>query len=149
MTVEDMIIEAGPLSDAIVSITGTDEGTMIVTTQENRMTLHAAGKRIVFEVPLGVPPEEHRERVYRSLLIYNSLWLDTGFVRMSLTSTDTETLAVLVADITVDEDFSPDYVKAVVEDLDTKASIWREIIEKGADDGKNPDGSAGASFLKV
>lgn len=148
MTVEDMIVGAGPLSDAIVSITGTDEGTMIVTTQVNRMTLHAAGKRIVFEVPLAAPPAEHRERVYRALLTYNSLWQQTGFVRMSLTSTGTETIAVLVADITVDEDFSPDYVKAVVEDLDVKATVWREIIEKGADDGQNPDGSA-ASFVKV
>jgi hypothetical protein len=149
MTVENMIVEAGPLSQAILSITGTDEGTMIVTTRDNRMTLYAAGKRVVFEVPVAAPPAPHRERVYRAVLAYNSLWLQTGFVRMSLTDTETDTIVVLVADITVDEDFSPGYVKAVVEDLDIKASIWREIIENGADDGMNPDASAGAHLVKV
>ncbi len=149
MTVEDMIVEAGPLSDAIMSITGTDDGTMVITTRDNAMTLYAASKRIVFEVILGAPPAEHRERIYRALLTYNALWQDTGFVRMAIGNPGDGDVAILLADITIDADFSADYVVSVVEDLDAKATIWREIIERGADDGKNPDGTAGASFVRV
>ena len=49
MKIIDIILAAGPLSDALLQIAATDEETVFVRTQNNSFLLHISGKRIVFE----------------------------------------------------------------------------------------------------
>ncbi|MEL7347576.1 MAG: type III secretion system chaperone [Pseudomonadota bacterium] len=135
MQIADVIVAAGPITKSILKISSNEDGTMSVVTESNHYVLYAVGSRIVLETMIDAPISDARERVLTALLAYNALWQDTGMIRMALTGTRATAAVTMIADVVIDQDFTAEYVAALIEDLDAKAQIWREIIANGADDG--------------
>lgn len=148
-TIEDIIVAAGPLSDLIQSISSTEDETVLIRTAGNLFEIKGLDGRVVIEAVLNVPPAEGRERVYRAMLTYNSLYEETGMVRMALSETRfNDPVAVMIVDLLVDETFSAELVSTVINDLDAKAAAWREIIQE-ASSGGGDDESADDDSLPM
>ncbi len=135
MKIIDVILAAGPVSDAIVQISSDDTGTVFLQTQNNGFLLNISGNRIVFEAVVDTAIPSSRDRILAALLTYNAVWQDTGSIRMALTGSGPDAYAILIADMLMDDTFTAENIAAFVEDLDAKIEIWRDIISNGADDG--------------
>lgn len=135
MDIMETIVAAGPLSAGILQISATKDNTLLIRTPDNSFLTRIIGHRVVFEAVIDTPIGEHRARVLAALLTYNAVWQDTGHIRMALTGNGPDAEAILIADLILDENFTDQYVADVIEDLDAKIQIWRDIIAGGADDG--------------
>ena len=135
MNIIDVILAAGPLSENILHISATANETVFVQTQNTGFLLFLSGRRIVFEAVLDVQITGHRARILASLLTYNSVWQETGMIRMALTSNAADGQPMLIADMIIDETFTGENVALLIDDLNEKALIWCDIIASGADDG--------------
>ncbi|MEL6682071.1 MAG: type III secretion system chaperone [Pseudomonadota bacterium] len=137
METVDIILAAGPLSETILQIAGNDDNTIFIRTPNNAFLLSASGSRIVFEAVIDTPITANKERILSALLTYNAVWKETGSVRMAMTGNGADALPILIADMITDATFTGENVARLIEDLDAKIQIWRDIIANGADDGSD------------
>ena len=135
MTIVDSIVGAGPLSEAILQIAENDDGTVFVRTEKNTFLLALSETRVVFEAVIDIELPAQRERILAALLTYNAVWRETGSIRMALTGNGADAPPMMIAAMLINETFTSENIAIMIEDLEAKIEIWRDIIATGADDG--------------
>jgi len=123
----ELMGQIGPADDAIGGVFAFGDDRFVVSLGDTDITVDrdAATNRLMFSCPCGLPSRERREQVYEALLLYTSLWRETGGVRMGLVEPGGE--VVQMADIFVD-DATPALVVTILKNLSERVGFWRDFL---------------------
>jgi len=141
--IDALLKELGPLLQP-EEILGQDEESrwLIAIDEETGIeVVHDAEQgRLVFHLHLGPVPEERELEIYRMMLVYSYLWMDTGGLRMSL---DNEGGATLLYEHPV-LDLDPTLLQTLLTNFADQGRIWRDLINhqpQAGVSGEEPGGS--------
>ena len=125
--ISGVVTELGPLVDRLEEVTAPGEGMWGLQFDEDAIhcELDESGQRLYLTMELGPLPEARREDVLQSLLAFNSLWKETGGVRMALDRPDGQVMQV--CDIAT-EQIDVTKVAQIVESLLAKADAWKALL---------------------
>lgn len=127
MNLTELMEQIGPSDDAVGGVFSLGADRFVVSLGDTDITVDhdAATNRLMFSCSCGLPRTERREQVYEALLLYTSLWRETGGVRMGLVEPGGE--VVQMADIFVD-DATPTLVVTILKNLSERVGFWRDFL---------------------
>ena len=125
--ISQILTDLGPLVDRLEAVTAPAAGMWGLQFEDDAIQceLAADGKRLYLTMDLGALHDARREDVLQSLLAFNSLWAETGSVRMALDQPGGQVLQV--CDI-LTQDLEVTKLAQVVEALLAKAQSWKALL---------------------
>ena len=134
--VRQVLTEVGPLLELEAVTEGEDSTTWLLAIDEQTVVfveLDEANDRLMLSTPLGEPPEARRAELLETLLAYNSLWTQTGGVRMALDAPGGSVAQMF--ELAVGDLDASRFAAIFVQFVDISAG-WRAVI---SGDGKSTD----------
>lgn len=122
-----LMAEIGPMDEAILMVSRLDDGRWIVAFSEVNVEVEhdEATGRLMFST-LVAPAAKGREiEVYEALLLYSSIWRETGGIRMGLAGPGGDILQM--ADVFV-PDATTRTVVTIARNLAERALVWRQFV---------------------
>ncbi len=125
--ISQIVADLGPLVDRLQQVTTPGTGRWILEFDNEAILceLNSSADRLYLTMSVGPLPEARREDTLEALLAFNSLWAETGGVRLALDRPGGEILQlcdILTQGIDVTK------VAHVVEALLAKAQTWKSLI---------------------
>ena len=124
--------EVGHLDDDIIECVRMEDGDYAVRFDEVDVFVEwdPGTARLVLSVEVGTPPASRAASICEALLAYNSLWRETGGLRLALTGREGAVLQI--ADL-AGPAIDPKTIAIVAVNLVERTSIWRAYFELEAD----------------
>lgn len=129
--VSAMLQEIAPADETIVAVLQIADDGWVVTYNDDldvELEFDTGSNRIVLSSYLGEPSDERRLSVCETLMMYSTMWRDTGGVCMGLTGPGGG--VVMMADLAASET-TGELLLSVLSNFAQKARLWREFVEKG------------------
>ena len=126
-----LMAEVGPLDDDIPECVRLEGGDYAVRFDDVDVFVEwdAASARLVLSVEVATPPASRAASIYEALLAYNSLWRETGGLRLALTGARAPPCRSSTSPAPRSK---PKTVAVVAVNLVQRTSIWRAYFEVGS-----------------
>lgn len=146
--ISEIMTQLGPLVDRLHEVSSPDAGRWVLQFDEDAILcqLSADADRLFLTMQIGPLPEARREDVMMALLTFNSLWAETGGVRMSVDQPSRQVMQIcdlLTGGIDVAK------LAQVVEALLRKADSWKALLAGAKTTVPALEESPGAGAIRV
>jgi hypothetical protein len=129
--IRELMEALGPSDEEIAAITQNGDDQWAVAFDEDTIVLLDFVEdqaKLVLSIDLGRPAPASRAAVYETMLNYNTLWPETGGVKMGLGGSDGELVQMFELNAA---DLDGERLRTVLEGFILKARMWRGFVAEG------------------
>ena len=126
-----MLQEIAPADPTIAAVLRIADDGWVVTYNDDldiEFEFNEETNRLVLSADLGEPSDDRRLAVYETLMMYSTMWRDTGGISMGLIGPQGS--MAMMADLTAGET-TADVLAGVLTNFADKARLWRGFVETG------------------